>query len=250
MKNDLFSIGPLTIHGYGLMIALGFLLCVGMAMYRAKRHDLDPEAIVDIALLGIISGFLGAKLLYIIVEFKAFLANPLGVLGSEGFVVYGGVAAGVLAGLIYCRRKKLVFLEYFDLAAPAIALAQGFGRLGCLLAGCCYGRETDAWFGITFPQGALAPSGVKLIPTQLISSVGDFLIVLLLILYHKRAKHTGDVGAAYMLLYGVGRFLVEFLRSDERGSIGFLSTSQVISIVVVAGAFLLFWRNRKREANI
>lgn len=246
MKNDLFSLGPLTIHGYGLMIALGFLLCVVMGMYRAKKHGLNAEAILDIALIGIAAGFAGAKLLYVIVEFPAFLQNPARVLGSEGFVVYGGIIAGVCSAIVYCHVKKLVFLDYFDLAAPSIALAQGFGRIGCFLAGCCYGRETDLWFGVVFPPNLFAPAGVRLLPTQLFSSAGDFLLTAILLWFAKRANHRGDVGALYMLLYGIGRFVIEFFRWDERGNVGALSTSQAISIVIVAGAFLLFWRNRTR----
>lgn len=247
MKNELFSIGPVVIHGYGLMIGIGFMLCVIMGMKRAKKQGLNSEAIIDIALIGIVTGFLGAKLLFVIVELEDFLKNPMSVLGSEGFVVYGGVIAGVLSGIIYCRVKKLEFFKYFDLAAPSIALAQGFGRIGCFLAGCCYGRETDSWCGVVFPAGGQAPVGVKLIPTQLFSSAGDFAIVLVLILYHKKAKRTGDVGALYMLLYGIGRFIIEFFRSDDRGAIGVLSTSQAISIVIVIGALLLFGWNRKRQ---
>lgn len=246
MKNDLFSIGRFTIHGYGLMIALGFLLCVIMGMYRAKKQSLNPEALIDIALLGIVAGFLGAKILYIIVEFDTFLTDPMRVIGTEGFVVYGGIIAGAASAMIYCRIKKLVFLEYFDLAAPSIALAQGFGRIGCFLAGCCYGRETHSWFGVVFPEGSLAPAGVRLVPTQLLSSAGDFLLAVILILFQKKSRHTGDVGAMYMLLYGIGRFVIELFRSDDRGAIGALSTSQAISIVIVLGAVLLFVRNRKR----
>lgn len=247
MKSELFSIGPVIIHGYGLMIGIGFILCVIMGMKRAKKHELSSEAILDIALIGIVAGFLGAKLLFVIVEFQDFLKNPMSVLGSEGFVVYGGIIAGVLSAILYCRVKKMEFLKYFDLAAPSIALAQGFGRIGCFLAGCCYGRETDSWCGVVFPAGGQAPVGEKLIPTQLFSSAGDFAIVLVLILYYKKSKHTGDVGALYMLLYGIGRFVIEFFRSDDRGAIGVLSTSQAISIVIVIGALLLFGWNRKRQ---
>ena len=178
MKIDLFSIGKFTIHGYGLMIAIGILCCVAMASYRAKKNGLDQEAIVDIGIYGVIGGFLGAKILYVIVEFKTFIKDPKTVLGSEGFVVYGGIIAGFLTAIVYCRIKKLYFLEYFDLAVASISMAQGFGRIGCFLAGCCYGRETTSRFGVVFPEGGLAPAGVKLIPTQLISSAGDFLIMI------------------------------------------------------------------------
>lgn len=250
MKVEILSIGPFTIHGYGLMIGIGILACIWLASFRAKKKDMSPEAVLDIAIYGVLFGFVGAKLLYVIVEFKDFIRDPMSVLGSEGFVVYGGIIFGVLAGIIYCRIKKLKFMEYFDLAAPSIAIAQGFGRIGCFLAGCCYGRRTDAWYGVVFPESALAPSGVKLIPTQLISSIGDFAIMAVLLLYSKKAKHPGDVGALYMLLYGVGRFFIEYLRNDDRGAIGVLSTSQMISIVIVVGGILLFFLNKKRNEQL
>ncbi len=227
MKIDLFSIGKFTIHGYGLMIAIGILCCVAMASYRAKKNGLDQEAIVDIGIYGVIGGFLGAKILYVIVEFKTFIKDPKTVLGSEGFVVYGGIIAGFLTAIVYCRIKKLYFLEYFDLAVASISMAQGFGRIG-----------------------GLAPAGVKLIPTQLISSAGDFLIMIVLLLYYRKNKKDGtpgNVGFLYMLLYGVGRFLVEFLRNDNRGGAWMFSTSQWISMVIVAGGIVLYLVNKKRH---
>ena len=245
MKIDLFSIGPLTVHGYGLMIGIGVLCCIFTGMKRAKKNGLSEDAVIDIAIWGLLAGFLGAKLLYVIVEWKRFLADPLSVLGSEGFVVYGGIIAGVLAGIIYCKRKKLVFLEYFDLCSASIALAQGFGRIGCFLAGCCYGRETTSSLGVVFPEGSLAPAGVKVLPTQLFSSAGDFGIMFVLLWHYHHRKKVGDTGFLYMLLYGIGRFGIEFLRNDNRGEVGIFSTSQFISLFIIAAAILLFfWRNR------
>lgn len=245
MKIDLFSIGPLTVHGYGLMIGIGVLCCIFMGMKRAKKNGLSEDAVIDIAIFGLLAGFLGAKLLYVIVEWKRFIADPLSVLGSEGFVVYGGIIAGVLAAIIYCKRKKLVFLEYFDLCSASIALAQGFGRIGCFLAGCCYGRETTSSLGVVFPEGSLAPAGVKVLPTQLFSSAGDFGIMFVLLWHYHHRKKVGDTGFLYMLLYGIGRFGIEFLRNDNRGEVGIFSTSQFISLFIIAAAILLFfWRNR------
>lgn len=245
MKIVLFSIGPLTVHGYGLMIGIGVLCCIFMGMKRAKKNGLSEDAVIDIAIWGLLAGFLGAKLLYVIVEWKRFLADPLSVLGSEGFVVYGGIIAGVLAAIIYCKRKKLVFLEYFDLCSASIALAQGFGRIGCFLAGCCYGRETTSSLGVVFPEGSLAPAGVKVLPTQLFSSAGDFGIMFVLLWHYHHRKKVGDTGFLYMLLYGIGRFGIEFLRNDNRGEVGIFSTSQFISLFIIAAAILLFfWRNR------
>lgn len=247
MHNELFSIGPITIHGYGLMIGIGFLCCVLMGIYRSRKYGMDQNASVDIALLAVLFGFVGAKVLYIIVEFEWFLRDPLAVLGSEGFVVYGGIVAGVAAALIYCRRRRLVFLEYFDLLAPTVSVAQGFGRIGCFLAGCCYGRETDSFLGVVFPSGGIAPAGVPLLPTQLFSAAGNFIIMFILMWYYDRRKHTGDNGAMYLLLYAVGRFAIEFFRSDDRGTVAFLSTSQFISIFIAAAAVALFCYARRRD---
>lgn len=246
MKNVIFSLGKIEIHGYGLMIGIGILLCLLLGMYRAKKKNMSQEAVLDIVIIAVFVGFLGAKILYAIVEFKTFIQDPLAVLGSEGFVVYGGIIAGITGVVIYCRRKGLLFWEYFDLMVPSLALAQGFGRIGCFLAGCCYGCETASSLGVVFPPDSLAPAGVRLLPTQLFSAAGDFIIVILLLLYQKRTDRAGDVGAMYLLLYGVGRFLIEFLRADNRGAIGFLSTSQVISIFIIIAAVLLFRKNKTR----
>ena len=151
----------------------------------------------------------------------------------------------MLAAILYCKKKKLIFLDYFDLAAPSIAMAQGFGRIGCFLAGCCYGKETDLPIGVVFPENSLAPAGVRLLPTQLMSSAGNFLIMAILLMAYPKRKRKGDTGFLYMLLYGVGRFLIEFLRNDDRGAVGGLSTSQFISLFIVAAGILLMC-NKKR----
>ncbi len=243
MYNDLFTIGPLTIHGYGLMIALGVLLAVFLAVHRAKKRGLDVGIVYGIGLAMLLAGFICAKLLYLLIDLDAFMKNPLEILSGGGFVVYGGIVGGALASILYCRIKKVSFLSYFDLVAPSVALAQGFGRIGCFLAGCCYGHETTAWYGVVFPDHSIAPGGIPLIPTQLISSAGDFLIVLLLILYARKSRPDGRIGALYLMLYSAGRFLVEFLRADYRGSIGFLSTSQFIALITLGlGLFFFFFK--------
>ena len=263
MKTDIFTIGGVTIHGYGLMIAIGFILAIFVAEFRAKKYKLRDESVIDIALIAGIGGFLGAKLLYVIVEFKAFLESPLAVLGSSGFVVYGGIIFGVLFNIIYCKMKKLNFGEYFDLVMPEIALAQGFGRLGCFLAGCCYGKLTTSRFGVVFPESSgFAPAGVRLVPTQLMSACGDFLNMALLMFIAYKFGYTawknlknkdvgrkhllaGDVGLIYFITYGVGRFIIEFFRGDVRGSIGVLSTSQFISVIAVVLGVVLLVINHK-----
>ena len=230
-----FSIGPVTIHMYGLMMAVGFLSALMMTLYRGKKRQFDEDIIWGIFFCAVIGGLGGSRILYYITALPQIIQEPHLLWNfRNGYVVYGGVIGGILCSYVYCRGKKAAFLPYFDLVMPSVSFAQGFGRIGCFFAGCCYGRETDAWYGITFHTSLQAPNGVKLIPTQLISSAGDFLICALLLFYAGKKPKTGRVAAMYMLLYGVGRFLVEFLRNDYRGSIGILSTSQAISIGIVA----------------
>ena len=238
---ELIKLGPISINSYGLMIAVGFIAAIVMGVYRAKKKGFDPNPIYDIAMWSIGGGLVGAKILYFITEFDQILADPSFLWRSltSGFVLYGGIIGGVLAAYIYCRVRKLNFLDHFDLLIPSVALAQGLGRIGCFFAGCCYGREADHFF-------SLMDHGVRRIPTQLISSAGDFLIAGILILIARKQKYAGQIAQWYLLLYGVGRFIVEFWRDDARGQVGALSTSQFISIFIVLGGLLMWYVNRRR----
>ena len=235
MHNDLFSIGPFTIHGYGLMIGIGFIVALLVGEFRAKKRGLNRDFLFNLAVLCLIFGVLGAKLLYMLTIIDKIIANPSDILSlSGGFVVYGGIIVGILTGLIYCKIKHKVFRNYFDIVMPSVAIAQGFGRIGCFLAGCCYGKETDSACSVTFTHSDFAPNNVSLIPTQLISSAACFLLALVLILIARKQRKPGFIAGLYLVFYGIGRFLIEFLRGDiERGSIGALSTSQFISIIIV-----------------
>lgn len=241
MYNNLFSIGPVTIHGYGLMIAIGVLCALLVGGKRAATRNLDVDIVYGMGLSVLVFGFVGAKLLFCIVELKTIIASPGLILSGDGFVVYGGIIGGILAAMIYCRIKKVSFLRYFDLLVPSVALAQGFGRIGCFLAGCCYGQETDSPIGVIFHNSAFAPNGVRLIPTQLISSAGDFLFAAVLLIYANKTRKTGKTGALYLMLYGAGRFIIEFFRGDFRGSVGALSTSQFISLIIFAIGTAMFF---------
>lgn len=240
MYNDILKIGSITIRGYGLMIAIGIICAFLLAEKRAKKRGLDIDVLYSLGLIALIFGFVGAKVLYCIVEIEQILKNPAMIFSGSGFVVYGGIIAGLIATIFYCRKKDVKFLRYFDLVAPSIAIAQGFGRIGCFLAGCCYGRETDCAIGIVFRHSAIAPNNIKLFPTQIMSSVGDFLIAFILLLYAKNDRTTGNVGTLYLILYSIGRFIIEFFRSDERGAIGILSTSQFISLIVLVVGLIMF----------
>lgn len=240
MHNDILTIGSITIHGYGLMIGIGIICALIVALYRAKKREMSQDAVLTLCIFAVLFGFLGGKLFYIILDFQNFIKNPLEILSGSGFVVYGGIILAILAAIIYCRKKGYSFLAYFDLFMPSVAIAQGFGRIGCFLAGCCYGAETTCPIGVVFPPESIAPSGVNLLPTQLFSSAGDFLMALILILYARKDRREGKVGALYLILYSIGRSVIEVFRADYRGSIGVLSTSQFISIFVVIAGIVLF----------
>ena len=251
MKNELLTIGSFTVYGYGFMIAVGILAAWITIDFRAARQKLDRDCVFYLIIWCLVGGICGAKLLYWITEWKSILKNPGFLLDSiaDGFVVYGGIIGGILAGWLYCRHKKISFLKYFDLAVPSVALAQGFGRIGCLLAGCCYGSETSGFFSITFRTSDFAPNNVALIPTQIYSSILDFVHfgVLLLIARHK--KSDGQVAACYLIFYSLGRFVLEFFRGYLiRGSVGVLSTSQFISLFTgFAGAVMLYVVSKKKS---
>lgn len=244
MRPVLFKIGKLSIPGYGFMIAIGFVAAIIVGEYRAKKKGLDSEAIIDLAIIAILTGFLGAKILYILISFREFLESPGDFLKTSGFVVYGGIISGVLCCMLYCRIKKLKFLDYFDIVMPEVAIAQGFGRIGCFLAGCCYGAQTDLPIGVVFPQGSLAPAGIHVHPTQIYSSVFDFILGFLLLYYGKKKRVNGKVVGMYLMIYSIGRFCVEFLRNDPRGSVGVLSTSQFIAIFTLVLGIIIFNINK------
>lgn len=250
MWNDWFSIGPLTVHGYGVCIAAGLLLALFLAEQRAKKKGMNDDIVFGIVLCAAVFGFLGAKIMYCIVEFKLFLKDPSILFSSSGFVVYGGITGGILAVLIYTKIKKVSFIDYLELCMPSVALAQAFGRLGCFCAGCCYGRETDSIIGITFHNSLYAPNNVKLVPTQLISSAGDLLNMVLLLIIAKHTKKRGTVTACYVIFYSIGRFFVEIFRNDVRGSVGALSTSQFYGIFsLLIGIGLFVWANCHKEKD-
>ena len=251
MKNELFSIGPFTIYGYGLMIAIGIISAYFVGEYRAKKYGLETDHVFNYVIWCVVGGFSGSKLLYFITNIKNIMENPdIMYHLADGWVVYGGIIGGIFSAILYSKIKGLKFLAYFDLLIPSVALAQGFGRIGCFLAGCCFGKETDGPLGIVFHESKYAPNGVRLLPTQLISSGLDFFLFFVLICYAGRKKGDGQIGGLYLILYSIGRFILEFYRGDLiRGSVGYLSTSQFISIFTAAAGLVLFVAGRKKKGS-
>ncbi|SDL27093.1 Prolipoprotein diacylglyceryl transferase [Clostridium cochlearium] len=249
MKPVLFEIFGLKIYGYGAMIALGILAAVILLDKRSKNMGYNEDSIFNMTIVAIIGGILGGKLLYIIVDIKNIIDNPeiLKDLGN-GFVIYGAIIGGALSVYLYCKKKNWNVLEMLDLVVPSVALAQGFGRIGCFLAGCCYGKPTKLPIGITFTNSPFAPSNIHLHPTQIYSSIFDFLLAFFLLWYSKKDKKPGRVFSLYVILYGVGRIIVEFFRGDPRGNVFILSTSQFISLfTIIIGVFIFNVGKFKKE---
>ncbi len=255
-NNELLKIGPLTVYGYGLMIAIGVVVAYSVGEYRAKKQGLSPDELFWLTISCLVGGIVGAKLLFYIVEIKAILANPKLLLDiTHGFVVYGGIIGGIGVGYLFCKFRKLEFLKYFDLVMPSIAIAQGFGRVGCMFAGCCYGKETESWFHVVYSTSDFAPNGAQLIPTQFIMAVLNFAHFFILILLAKKVlKYSGQVAGGYLVFYSVGRFFMEYLRNDSRGTVKMFSTSQFISLFILAagvGTILLCgYMGKKRSAVV
>jgi phosphatidylglycerol:prolipoprotein diacylglycerol transferase len=216
------------------MIALGIIAAVLLLNYRAKKRGYDEDSILNMAIIAVILGVVGGKLLYIITELKNIISDPsqLKDLGS-GFVIYGSIIGGIFGVYIYSKRKQWKMGKILDLIIPSLPLAQGFGRIGCFLAGCCYGRPTNSIIGVTFKEGSLGPLNTSVYPTQIFSSVFDFALAIFLLWYDKKERKTGRVFSLYLIIYSIGRFAVEFIRDDPRGSVGVLSTSQFISLFIV-----------------
>lgn len=259
MYNDILTIGNYTIHGYGLMIGLGVLFAYLDAEHRAKKNSIPvmEQYVLPSLIWCVVFGLIGAKLLYWLTILGDIIKNPAIMLEdfTSGFVVYGGILGGLAALLVYSKRRGLNFLPSLDTVMPSLALAQGFGRIGCLLAGCCYGVEMSGAFAVTFHSSQFAPNGIALVPTQMIASVLDFLNYFVLCALFKKyrvpGREPGRVTACYLLFYSTGRFILEFFRGDLiRGEVGVLSTSQFISLfVAAAGVGMLLWVRKKEAAQ-
>lgn len=241
MKPILFKVFGINVYGYGTMIAIGICAALIVLSYKAKGQGYNEDNISNMAIVSIIAGILGGKILYIITEIKDIIndASIIKDIGS-GFVIYGAILGGALGIFFYSKKKHWNVLQIFDITAPGVALAQGFGRIGCFLAGCCYGKETTLPIGVEFKNSFFAPAGVLRHPTQLYSSAFDFLLAFFLLWYSRKKRKDGKTFSLYIIFYSIGRFLIEFLRDDPRGNIGIFSTSQFISIFTLIFGIIIY----------
>jgi len=215
------------------MVAIGCLVGFLYIRREARREAFDADKIMSLFLWVLISGFVGGRILYILVEWERFLNEPLRMIfGRGGFVFYGGFILAFAVGIWQIGRMGLNIWRTADIFAPAIVIAHAISRIGCFLNGCCYGRPTDSWLGVSFPPDSPAGSvGKPLIPIQLFSSLGLFVIFAILLTLKPYKKFDGQLFWLYVLLYGLSRSIIEIFRGDPRGHIWLLSTSQFIGIV-------------------
>jgi phosphatidylglycerol:prolipoprotein diacylglycerol transferase len=263
MYPELFHIGSFPVNTYGVLLALAFIAALFVASRLGARDGLPRERVFDLGLWMLLGGLVGSKLLLMVAE-PEYGSNWRNLLSIDflrsGGVWYGGFLGGLLTGVLLIRRYRLSFWKVTDAFAPAVALGQSIGREGCFAAGCCWGKPTDAPWGVEFGEAAHritgVPVGVHLHPTQLYESLAAFLIFLFLYWLHRRKRFSGQIIATYAVLYGLTRFTIEFFRDDPRGDIAGvttltgLSTSQLISLLVVIGGLIflvLRWRRAKLE---
>jgi len=237
------------------MVAVGFLAAILLASSRAEKDGIEPQKIFDLCFYAMVSALVGARSLYVIVEYEYFSTAPLEIFKfwKGGLVFYGGLILGVVVSLWYLKRHQMPVWKSADLLAPSIALGQGIGRWGCFFAGCCYGVKTDVPWGISFVDPrSLAPLGISLHPTQIYLSLNALLIFSILMWLSKRKTFDGQVLWSYGILYSVGRFAIEYLRGDDRGFAveQFLSTSQFVGIFIfILSSLALFSLHRKKSSE-
>ncbi len=262
MHPVLVRLGPLTVHTYGFMMAVGVGMALWFVYVQAKKAGLDAPAILDAAFYTIIVSLLGAKLILFLGNVSLYTSSPkeLFSLARSGGVFQGGLTFGVIFALWYFRRKKIPTWRTADLVGPALAMGHGFGRIGCFSAGCCYGSECAEPWSVVF-KSAYAhdltgiPLNVHLHPVQLYEAALNFLNFGILFLVLRKKRFDGQVFSLYIVNYSIIRFITEYFRGDHpdrayfiRGATTFssLSLPQLFCILGLLGGIGLAAVLRRR----
>lgn len=258
----LFSIGGFSVPAYGVLVALGFLLGLHLAGKLAKRAGLDATNVTNLGVYIALSAIAGAKVFYFFSRWDYYSADwsrlfSLSALQTGG-VFYGGLLAALATAYFYTKSQGLPWLPTADVFAPAVAAGHAVGRLGCFAAGCCWGRPTDAPWGVMFTDPLAhefvgTPLGVHLHPTQLYESFGTALIAFFLYRRFGRPHAHGVILGWYLLLYSSFRFFVEFYRDVEARPWIFgdtLSATQYVAIGLAAFGIALLVRGRRYEPAV
>lgn len=261
MHPDFIHLGPLTIHWYGVMLALAFLAGLWTAGRRAPLTGIAGEKIADTGIWLLLGGIVGARTFYVITYWNTLVENPLFpnapwteifMVQRGGLVYYGGLIGATLSGVLYLRARKLPLWKVADIFAPSIALGYVFGRIGCLMNGCCYGRACDLPWAIRFPKdNPLHPPTVPVHPTEIYDSLLNLGFYLALAWLYRRKKFDGQVFATYLMGYALLRSFVELFRGDypvDHLHAG-LTPAQMVSIATFVAGAVLFRTLRPRSVK-
>jgi phosphatidylglycerol:prolipoprotein diacylglycerol transferase len=255
MHPILFEIGPIKIFTYGFLLAVAFLSAIFVAGREAKRLGIPPGRFFDLCFYLILAALVGSRLLYVFLELPTFMAHPLKIfaLWEGGLVFHGGVILALLVAFYYIRRHSMPWRPTLDALAVGMPLGQFFGRLGCFMAGCCYGRPTEVPWAVTFTNpSTLCPYRVPVHPAQLYEAFLALGVFGFLYWFRTRKRFDGQLILIYFCLAGLVRFVVEFFRSplDYRGPVFFgwmpLTQLMALGLFLVCGGLLLFWSFRSQ----
>lgn len=241
MFSKICTIGPFTIYSYGLTLVAAFLVSAYLASKEAKKQKINPDEIYNFSFLALFSGIIGARTFFVVEHLSFYLENPIEIvkLQNGGLSWFGGLFLGAAVSIIYLNYRKLPVLKILDLFAPYIALGHAIGRIGCLLNGCCFGKETQS-FGIFLPGHEHL-----LIPSQIYSSLALIFIFVFLRFLQEKPHKQGAIFLVYLLLYSFKRFFIEFLRGDNPQIYFGLTLFQYLSMIVFLFALLKIIFNKK-----
>ncbi len=271
MHGVAFSLGPLSVHWYGIFAALGFLSAVLALQLNRKKAGLTQDDVFNFAFIAIGCGILGARLFYVIQFWPQFAGKPLDIIRIDkgGLVFYGGFIFALICVMLYCFIKKINVFRLLDIFAPAIAIAHAFGRIGCYLQGCCFGKPGSFLFSVTYPYGtpgaqkfplvkpdpyaeqAIHSASCPLYPVQLYECGLNLLLFVFLLWLLKKLKRPGGVASAYLAGYALMRFSMEFLRGDHAVKdylFGIFTPSQSIALfLMLPFAMVMFLYSQMRQ---
>lgn len=253
MKPILFRLGDLQIHSFGVLVALGFLAGLAAAAYNARRAGLKGDVVYDLAPWLVAGGLIGARLLYVVSYWQRdFAGHPLTeilAVWKGGLVYYGGLILATLTGIWRIRQMKLPLWTMADCLAPGVALGHAFGRLGCLLNGCCFGRPTTLPWGIQFPASH-STAAASLHPTQIYESLLNLMLFAALMWGFGRRRFAGQLFALYLVGYAVIRAFTEWFRGDyafiSRPAAGVFTPGQSTSLLILLAGIALFFTLRPK----
>lgn len=259
MQPIAFHLGSLSVHWYGVLVAVGFLAGLWTASRRGLLRGFAPESIVDAGAWLIAGAIIGARALYVVSYWDKLMETPLYpnmpwteifMIQRGGLVFYGGLMGASAATLLYVWRRRLPLWGFADTLAPSIALGYVPGRLGCLMNGCCYGKDTTLPWGLKFPV-AHETYGHVVHPTQIYDSLLSLMLYLGLAWLYRRRRFEGQVFASYLLCYAVTRSIVETFRGDYpvRYLSGALTPAHVVSIGIFVTGAILYWVLSRRPQS-